>query len=386
MKKLVSMMISIIMAVAITLTLTPNAVAIEKVADDAVNITVPSAILMEKTTGTVIYEKNAHGRLSPASVTKVMTILLVVEEIEKGALSEDDMVTASAYAAGMGGSQIFLKEGEQMSVHDLLKSAAVSSANDACVALAEHISGTEQAFVKRMNERARELGMENTQFSNPTGLFEGDDHLTTAYDIALMSRELIRHELVKGYTTIWMDTVRDGELGLSNTNRLIYYYDGATGLKTGFTNKAMYCLAATAMRDSVEYIAVVMHGETSNDRFESAKTLLSYAFANYALISLRPVEALPPVTVELGRVGTVQPVFQGADTLLVERGRASNTTGVVELLETVKAPIERGLVLGSYTVRSADGEVIAETAIIAADDVPMKTKFEIFLSLLRKMV
>lgn len=381
MKRAVMILLSIYTAAVIC----PRAGAIEKLKDEAIGIAVPSAVLMEKTTGTLIYEKNAHDKLSPASVTKVMTMLLVVEEIEKGALSEEDMVTASAYAAGMGGSQIFLKEGERMSVRDMLKSAAVSSANDACVALAEHISGTEQAFVKRMNERAAELGMKDTRFSNCSGLFEGDDHLTTAYDIALMSRELISHELIKNYTKIWMDTVRGGEFGLSNTNRLIYYYDGATGLKTGFTSKAMYCLAATAMRDGVEYIAVVMHGATSNERFESAKTLLSYAFANYSLISLRPSGALPPVPVELGRAGAVQPVFDGPETALVERGRAAGLEATLELAEIVKAPVGRGQVLGRYSLRNSGGELIAETAVVAGDDVPMMTKFEIFLSLLREI-
>ncbi len=255
-------------------------------------ISAPSAILMEKETGRVIYEKNADERLEPASVTKVMTILLIVEAIETGKITLEDMVTTSAYAASMGGSQIYLEEGEQMSVRDMLKSVVVASANDCAVALAELISGSESVFVAKMNARAQELGMTNTTFTNCSGLLDDRTHMTTARDIGLMSRELIRHDIVKEFTKIWMDTVRNGEFGLSNTNKLIYYYKGATGLKTGFTSRSMYCLSATAERDGVEYIAVVLHCETSADRFESAKTLLSYAFANYALISVYPDSAL----------------------------------------------------------------------------------------------
>ena len=278
-----------------------GAAAPETLRDDAIDIKAPSAVLMEKQSGEVIYEKNAHERMAPASVTKVMTMLLIVEAIENGDISLDDTVIASERAASFGGSCVFLEEGEKMSVHEMLKCISVVSANDCAVAMAEHLCGSEQSFVERMNARAEELGMKNTHFTNCTGLFDDREHYTSAYDIALMSRELIRHDLIKDYTTIWMDSIRNGEFGLSNTNKLVYYYEGCTGLKTGFTSLAMYCLSATAMRDGVEYIAVIMHAESVDSRNNDAKALLNYAFANYTLCPLRQESALPPVSVELGK-------------------------------------------------------------------------------------
>jgi len=243
--------------------------------DDAIKIEAPSAILMEKTSGEVIYEKQAHERRPPASVTKVMTLLLIVEAVERGDISLDDIVTASKRASSFGGSCVFLEEGEKMTVDEMLKCIAVVSANDCAVAMSEFLCGTEDAFVARMNERAAELGLKDTHFCNCTGLFEDSDHYTSAYDIAVMSRELISHELIKNYSTIWMDSIRNGEFGLSNTNKLVYYYEGCTGLKTGFTNDAMYCLSATAERDGIEFIAVIMHGNTIESRNEDAKALLN---------------------------------------------------------------------------------------------------------------
>jgi len=352
---------------------------------DDIDIAVPSAILIEKETGTVIYEKNADEQLSPASVTKIMTILLIVEEIENGTLSLDDVVTTSQTAASMGGSQIFLEEGEQMSVHEMLKSIVVASANDACVAMAEHLSGTESAFVARMNEKAAELGMTNTTFINCTGLpVDDSENLTTARDISIMSQAVISHEMIKEYTTIWMDSVRNGEFGLSNTNKLIFYYEGATGLKTGFTQKAMYCLSATAERDGVEYIAVIMHGETSNDRFESAKTLLNYAFANYTLLDVQPDEVLQPIAVELGEVDYVQPVLEDSDGLLLEKTAAANITKIVEMDESVTAPIEAGDKVGTLTVYDGDTE-ITRISIVAGDSVAKITWGQIFGKFMRIM-
>ena len=249
----------LICALLTLLLLTAPALAVAPLTDGDIAISAPSAVLMEKTSGEVLYEKNAHERLSPASVTKVMTMLLIVEAIENGDISLDDMVTASARAASFGGSCVYLKEGEKLSVSDMLKCIAVVSANDCAVAMAEYLCGTEQAFVDKMNQRAEALGLKDTLFKNCTGLFEDPEHYTSAYDIAVMSRELIRHDLIKQYTTIWMDSIRNGAFGLSSTNKLVYYYDGCTGLKTGFTNTAMYCLSATAERDGVEYIAVIMH-------------------------------------------------------------------------------------------------------------------------------
>jgi len=356
---------------------------IQALGPETIHIDVPFAILIEKETGTILFEKGADTPTAPASITKIMTTLLIIEEIEAGRLSLDDMVTASAWAAGMGGSQIYLEEGEQMSVRDMLKAIIISSANDSSVAMAEHIAGTEEAFVARMNARAAELGMVNTIFLNSTGLPVGNqESQTTARDVALMSRALIQHELVKDFTTIWMDTVRGGEFGLSNTNRLIYYFEGATGLKTGFTQAAMYCLAATAERDGVEYIAVVLHGATSDGRFEAAKTLLSFAFANYTLVNIQPDEVLRPLRVELGVADTVQPVLEGHPRLLLERRVASNVTQRVELVESVPAPVQAGQSLGLLTVY--EGETpIAVIPIVAGDDVEKLSTLQVFGKFLR---
>lgn len=361
-----------------------GASAVEPLKDDAISIPVPSAILMEKTTGEILYEKNAHERLAPASVTKVMTLLLIVEAIESGTLSTEDTVICSANAASMGGSQVFLAEGEEMSVHDLLKSLVVASGNDAAVALAEHIAGSEEAFVSQMNARAEELGLENTHFTNCTGLFDSDDHYTSAHDMAMISRELISHSMIRDYTTIWMDTIRDGSFGLANTNKLIYYYSGATGLKTGFTDKAMYCLSATAERDGVEYIAVVMHGETSAERFDSAKTLLNYAFSNYTLVSLETEEVLPEIPVTLGTEETIRPICKTSETLLLPKADAVDIQYDVECAEAVEAPVKAGQELGTVTVRSGD-TILAELPLIAETAVARLTTPQVFVSLLRSL-
>ena len=331
-------------------------------------IPAPSAILMEKETGKVIYEKNPDEKLEPASVTKVMTILLIVEAIDSGKIMMEDMVTTSAHAASMGGSQIYLEEGEKMSVRDMLKSIVVASANDAAVAMAEHISGSESVFVAKMNARARELGMTNTVFTNCSGLMDDRTHVTTARDIAVMSRELIRHDMIKEFSKIWMDTVRGGEFGLNNTNKLIYYYPGATGLKTGFTSRSMYCLSATAERDGIEYIAVIMHADTSANRFESAKTLLSFAFANFTLVSAYPEKALLPVRVELGKVPYVQPVVQGGGKLLVDKETAPKITKDVQVVDKVPAPVSAGDKLGALILKNGDS-LLGEYPIVAGDSV-----------------
>lgn len=353
------------------------ALAVECLRDEDINIAASSAVLLEQETGTLLYEKDAHTHRPPASVTKVMTMLLVMEAIESGALRYDTVVTASAHAASMGGSQIWLEEGERMTVDEMLKCVAVVSANDCAVALAEQIAGTEDAFVRRMNERAEELGMTDTHFTNCTGLFDSEQHYTSAYDIALMSRELMKHDDIRKYTTIWMDTARNGEFGLSNTNKLIYYYEGATGLKTGFTSAAMYCLAATAERDGVEYIAVVMHAPTSTERFEDAKTLLNYGFASFELLSLRPNEALPPIPVELGTADAVSLSYDGAEAMLTNKGTAAQLDFSFELLDSVKAPVQKGQILGQMTVLR-EGESIAIIPLLADSDVNRLTFGQIF--------
>ena len=344
-------------------------------------ITAPSAILTEKETGTVIWEKNADEIREPASVTKVMTILLIVEALERGEISLDDTVRTSTYASSMGGSQIFLKEGEEMSLRDMLKSIVVASANDAAVAVAEHLCGSEEAFVGKMNERAGELGMTNTVFRNCTGLLDDPEHVTTARDVAVMSRELIRHDPVKEFTSIWTDTVRDGEFGLTNTNKLIRYYDGATGLKTGFTQRSRYCLSATAERDGVEYIAVVMGEETSAERFRSAQTLLSYAFANYTLVSAAPLEPIPPLRVRLGRTPYVQPVAEGAGRLLVTKAQAGDITRELSLPEELTAPVEPGQRIGTLTVKSG-GETLGTFRVVSPDGAERLSWWELFVKIL----
>ncbi len=378
MKKLISVILAVVL-------LTSSSSAIEPVSEEAISISAPSAILIERSTGEVIYEKNAYEHLSPASATKVMTMLLIVEAVDSGSLSLDDMVTASSRAASMGGSQIWLEEGEQMTVGEMLKCVAVVSANDCCVALAEHLSGSEEAFVARMNERAAQLGMNDTHFTCCSGLLESDEHYTCARDIAVMSRELLSHETIRQYTGIWMDSIRAGEFTLANTNKLIYYYKGATGLKTGFTQKAMYCLSASAMRDGVEFIAVVLHAPTSPDRFDSAKTLLNFAFANYTLADPSGSGAIPPVEIELGQSGSVQPVMPSGSGFLMEKSFSGGLSYEINLPDKIKAPVSEGQVLGSMRAVSG-GNVLSEIPLIASCNVERVTLWQIFMKLLSVMV
>ncbi len=343
-------------------------------------VSCPSAILMEKTTGTVLFAQDEHAPREPASVTKVMTLLLVMEAIDAGALGYDDLVTGSAHAAGMGGSQIWLKEGEQMTVRDLLKAVCIVSGNDAAVALAEHLAGSEEAFVERMNARAQELGMRDTHFVNCTGL-PAEGHLTSAYDIALMSRALIAgHPAIREFTTVWMDSLRGGASMLVNTNKLIRFYDGATGLKTGSTASAGNCLSATAERSGMELIAVVLKGKTSDERFSDAKALLNYGFAQYALVTVTPDEALLPVPVTLGVRASVQPALTEENTLLLEKTLVSGLTKEITLAESVPAPVHEGDVLGTLTVRDASGALVAELPLLALEQVERVT----FLQMLRR--
>lgn len=347
-----------------------------------VTLSAPSAILMEKETGTVLYTKEEHAKLEPASVTKVMTLLLVMEAIDSGALSWDDTVTASAHACSMGGSQIWLKENEQMSVRDMVKAVCVVSANDCAVALAEQVGGSEENFVSKMNARAKELGMNDTSFKNATGL-PAEGHVTSAHDIALMSRELIlKHPDIRQFTTIWMDTLRDGASSLVNTNKLIRFYQGATGLKTGSTDSALYCLSGTAEKDGMELIAVIMKAPTSAQRFEDAKALLNYGFAGWALTKVNPDEALPPIDVTLGAKSTVQPLLSGGNSLLLPKEQAANLEKSVTLLESVEAPVEEGQQLGELTVTSGE-ETVATLPIVAGETVPRLTWGQMALRLFR---
>lgn len=334
-----------------------------------------SAVLMDVATGSVLYEQNPHERLAPASVTKIMTMLLIMEAVDSGKIALTDTVTASEAAAAKGGSQIYLKVGETMSVSDMLKSIAVSSANDCACAMAEHIAGSEEAFVAMMNRRAQELGMTDTTFVNCTGLDDGAEavnHRTSAYDIALMSRELLQnHPQIKKYTTIWMDTVRNGTFGLSNTNKLIRFYQGATGLKTGFTSGAGYCLSATALRDGMELIAVVMGAETSQARNAACKQLLDYGFANYAVVSPSLTET-PAVPVRLGAQDSVSVRLGESGAVLVDKAQKSGITEDISLEESTAAPVSQGQRLGTLTLRAGE-QVLRQIPLVAAEGVPRLT-------------
>ena len=349
-------------------------------------LTSHAALLMEKTTGQLLYAQNEHEALPPASVTKIMTVLLTMEAIDSGRIALDDVVTVSAYAAGMGGSQVFLAEGEQITVDDLLKGVCVSSGNDAAVALAEHVAGVTELFVEQMNNRARELGMNDTHFVNCTGL-AAEGHVTSAHDIALMSRELLlHHPEVRNYTTIWMDTLRNGTFGLNNTNKLIRFYDGATGLKTGFTREAGYCISATAERDGMELIAVIMKGNTSDSRNADAKALLNYGFSTYALVDIQPEKPLPVLPVVLGTADTVSAVLpEEGRTLLLEKSQTGGLTQTVELPEAVTAPVCAGDRLGTLTV-SREGTVALAIPIVAGETVERLTWSQTVTQMLRTAI
>ena len=340
-----------------------------------------AALLMEKSTGQVLYEANAHAPLELASVTKVMTMLLIMEALDAGTITKETMVPVSATAAGMGGSQVYMEEGEEFSVHDMLKAIAVASGNDACVAMAEYLAGSESAFVEKMNARAAELGMEDTVFCNCTGL-PAEGHHASAYDIALMSRELIlRHPDIRTYTTIWMDTLRDGDFQLANTNKLVRYYEGATGLKTGSTDAALYCLSATAEKEGMELIAVILGAPTSNDRCEGAKALLNYGFATYALVPVAPSEPLTPVPVTLGTAASVQPGLAQERQLLLPKGEAGKVTTTVDLPSALSAPVEAGQELGHLTVL-VDGQAVEEIPLVAQEAVGKRSLWQVYGGLL----
>lgn len=330
-----------------------------------------SAILMEEATGNILYESNPDERLPIASVTKVMTMLLIMEAVDSGKISLDDMVTVSENAMSYGGSTMFLETGEQLTVNDMLKGIAVASANDGCVAMAEHLAGSESAFVDMMNEKAKELGMENTHFMNTNGLDE-DDHYSSARDVAIMSRELMKHETIFNYTSIWMDTLRGGKFQLANTNKLIRFYDGANGLKTGSPSKALCCLSAAAKRNDMQLIAVVLGAPTSAERFASAKSLLDYGFANYAVnTQITAGDEVQKIAVEKGVDKEVGVVAGDSCSTLVKKGQEDNITKEIKIDETITAPIEAGQKIGTMTI-SRDGEVIADIDLNASSAVEKK--------------
>ena len=349
--------------------------------EDAFALDCRAAVLMERESGRVIYAKNPTEELAPASVTKLMTLLLACEAVDNGVVGLQDIVTASESAAAMGGSQVYLEAGEQMPMEEMIKCVAVASANDCAVALAEKLCGSETAFVRRMNERAAELGLEHTRFANCTGLTAKEPHYSSAYDLAVLSRELLNHGWIKNYSTIWTDSIRNGKFGLSNTNKLLRQLDGCTGLKTGFTNEAMFCLAASAERDGVEYIAVILHGDSSQKRFAAARELLEYAFANYTKVSLLPDTALAPLAVELGEREWVRCVPRGSTETLVERSAVQSLERVTELPERVTAPVEAGQELGRVLLKKGE-EVVASLPLVAEETVERHS----YGLVLRKMI
>ena len=389
MKKLIAFMLSVCMLFSVTVS-AKESVTVSSECDisdidvpldstpvnaaigQTLDIKAKSVVLMEPNTGKVLYESNSDEKLPPASITKIMSLLLVMEAIDRGDISLETVVTASEHACSMGGSQIWLEPGETMTVNDLLKAAVIASANDACVALGETVAGSEEGFVALMNERANELGMTNTHFVNCTGL-DAEEHLTTAYDVALMSSALIKHDLIKDYSTVWMDTLRDGKSELVNTNKLVRFYEGTTGLKTGTTSTAKYCLSATAERNGLELVAVVMAGESSNDRFGGAKKLLDYGFANYNYSSIDAgLEEKPKIQVLKGTQKTVEALPQGTLNVLLPKTASGNIERKTVLSDSVTAPVKKGDILGTVTV-TLNGEQLGEIALVAKEDVKRLT-------------
>lgn len=345
-----------------------------------------SYILMEASTGMVMLEENADEALPPASVTKIMTLLLIMEAVADGRLKWDEMVQTSEYAASMGGSQVFLEVGEEMSVSEMVKCVVVASANDAAVALAEKVAGSEEAFVKRMNERAAELGMTNTVFLNTNGLDDGiDGHVTSARDIAIMSRELItKHPQILEFSSIWMDTIRNGAFGLTNTNRLVRFYRGANGLKTGSTSKAKFCISATAERDGMQLIAVVMASPTRDERNETAKKLLDYGFANYEAATLG-AKTLPDTLLLVGGAADTVKIAAEEQPVVLEKGQSARITEKLVLPDVVNAPIEAGDELG-YVEFLLDGESLLKIPVTAAESAKRIGYAELFGHFLKRIL
>ncbi len=354
--------LSLILAICLSVSFSVTAFA------DGISISAKSAILVERSTGRVLFEYEADKQMPPASITKIMTLLLVMEAIESGKLNFETEVTASEHACSMGGSQIWLEPGEVFTVHELLKAAAIASANDACVALAEAVSGSEEAFVELMNQRAAELGMENTVFKNSTGL-DAEGHVSTAKDIAKMSAALLSHEKIKEYSTVWMDSLRNGETELTNTNKLVRFYKGCTGLKTGSTDEAGCCLAASAERGGMELVSVTLGSPNTDERFAAGRKLLDYGFANFAVAKPKPpVEELRDIPVSHGVCDFVTPVFEEPETYLLPKGQEELIEQKVDLPESLEAPVEKGRVIGKVTV-SLNGGEIGSYNIIAGETV-----------------
>ncbi len=384
--KILLKMISIICVVSMLVCSFANAEIISQVNADvsAQLVTAPSALLMEAASGQVLYELNADEKLPIASVTKTMTMLLIMEALDFGKIKLEDKVTTSDYAASMGGSQVFLEVGEEMSVQDMLKAIAVASGNDAAVAMAEFIAGTEPAFVEMMNKRAAELGCKNTHFINCNGLNETAEHYSTARDVAIISKELLKHHKILDYTTIWMDTLRGGEFGLSNTNKLIRFYKGANGLKTGSTSLAKYCLSATAKRDEMQLIAVVLAAPSSAERFASASKLLDYGFANYSVVNAaEKIGKFEPKPVIGGKIENVTPQADPNVSFIVKKGNQDKVDVATVLDEPLKAPLAKGQKIGTSTL-TINGEKVAVCDILASEEIPRMSFGTMFVKLFHR--
>lgn len=346
-------------------------------ADFQPSYTPRSYILMDYDTGTVLVESNSNESYPIASVTKVMTMLLCMESLQAGKISMDDVVTVSEYAASMGGSQIYLEPGEQMTVEELLKSVAVGSANDASVALAEHIMGSETAFIDAMNERAKALGMNNTHFANCNGLDE-ENHYSSAFDVAIMSRELLKHNAIRPFLSIWMDTVRNGQFGLTNTNKLIRFYEGAIGVKTGSTTNAKYCLSSAATRDELTLIGVVLGAETTNERFETAKQLLNYGFSNYKIETLTEKGvSFGTANVSKGKNETVNAITESSFKRLANKQSGNKTETKTTIYNDIKAPVNKGEEIGKIEFLE-NGKSVGEVKLVAENDVKRLNIIDVF--------
>ena len=344
-----------------------------------------SLILMEASSGKILYESNSHQSLPPASVTKIMTMLLICEALENKEITLDTVITASERAKSMGGSTIFLDTNEQMTLNDLLKGIAVASANDACVAVAEHMSGSVESFVDKMNNRAKELGMKDTNFVNCNGL-DAENHYTSAYDIAIMSRELLKHEMIEKYTTIWLDSLRDGKFQLSNTNKLIRFYKGANGLKTGSTSDAGCCISATAKRDGMQLIAVVMGANNSKDRFNAASELLNYGFSNYAVTSFGEKGAeVCDVPVKYGKGDFVIAKTKSPTSVVLEKNQKDNVKIRLALPDFLNSPVKKGDVIGEL-IMTLDGETLCKTELVADRDIKKKSAADYFVEIMKGML
>ncbi len=341
-----------------------------------------SLLLMEASSGKILYEKNSHQSLPPASVTKIMTMLLICEAIDRGEITLETQITASERAKSMGGSTIFLETNEVMTLDDLLKGIAVASANDACVAVAEHMCGSVESFVELMNQRAKELGMKDTNFINCNGL-DAENHHTSAYDIAVMSRELLKHNMIFNYTTIWMDSLRNGKFQLSNTNKLIRFYEGANGLKTGSTSNAGCCISATAKRDNMQLIAVVMGAENSKERFSSASELLNYGFANFTVSNFgNKGTEVCKVKILNGKENNIVAITQSNTAVVIDKKQKDNVKTHINITKNLPAPIKEGEIIGELII-TLNGETLAKSNLVSDRTIKKKNAGDYFMQLLR---